>query len=499
MKSPDSLFDLVKALSPAEKRYFKVANGKVNGKEGNIMQLFDALDRMDEYSDEKLRKKLKGASFLKFLSAEKGNLYAAIMRAMRNFYAEKSVDTRIFELMQEEVFLRGKGLNELRELTLDKAEALARKYEKYTYLLEILLAQKDLITEFEEKRLSERVQQKLEEIGEVAAIQTLLTKLMLLHSEVFALTRSGTDMKVEDNRLHLEMLIDKARAIEPRLRDSFRLKFMFHSTLSHYYYCIGDREQCFLSVSAQLDTCESKSDILMEEGQLYKTTLANYLTRAYTNRAYSKFEEKLKTLKSLPTDTFYAEGEVFQNVYFIEHLYYMNVGRLEEAEALVPIIEQGLETYARKINRSRVLSFTYNIMVMYFLMHKFKEARAWSERLLDEKSDIRKDMQTVNRILYPIICYELGKFDILDNITRASYRYLLSQQRLHEFERLVIRYLQTMPFTADEKAFNEKLTAFEQDLQLLKGQESIKSGAGMHEVNVWIESKRKGVPMRELI
>jgi hypothetical protein len=119
--------------------------------------------------------------------------------------------------------------------------------------------------------------------------------------------------------------------------------------------------------------------------------------------------------------------------------------------------------------------------------------------LLDEKSDIRKDMQTVNRILYPIICYEQGKFDILDNITRASYRYLLSQQRLHEFERLVIRYLQTMPFTANEKAFNEKLTAFEQDLQLLKGQESIKSGAGMHEVNVWIESKRKGVPMRELI
>lgn len=499
MKSPDSLFDLVKALSPAEKRYFKVAYGKVNGKEGNIMQLFDALDRMDEYSDEKLRKKLKGASFLKFISAEKGNLYAAIMRAMRNFYAEKSVDTRIFELMQEEVFLRGKGLNELRELTLDKAEALARKYEKYTYLLEILLAQKDLITEFEEKRLNERVRQKLEEIEEVVELQSTLARLNLLSSEIFLFSRSGIDLKNESNRQHLESLADGIRAHANRLRGSFRLTVKYHASLAHYYGSLRDLKHCFQEAEKALEVCESNPDMIKEEGQQYKMTLANYLTRAHGYQDYSHFEEKLATLKKLPADNFYAEGEVFQNVYFVEHLYYINASRFEEAEALVPIIQEGLVTYARKINRSRVLSFTYNIMVMYFLMHKFKEARAWSERLLDEKSDIRQDMQTANRILYPIICYEQGKFDILDNITRAAYRYLLSQQRLHEFERLVIRYLQTMPFTANEKDFEKKLETFSGEIAAFRATENFKRSAGMEEVELWIKSKREGRMMRELL
>ncbi|MCF8256146.1 MAG: hypothetical protein K9J06_01235 [Flavobacteriales bacterium] len=499
MKAPDDLFDLVKALSPAEKRYFKVISAKVNGKEGNFMQLFDALDSLEEHDDEKLKKKLKGATFLRYISAEKGNLYAAIMRAMRNFYSEKSVDTRIFELMQEEVFLRGKGLNELRELTLAKAEALARKYEKYTYLLEILLAQKDLITEFEEKRLTERVREKLEEIEDVVALQQTFAKLTLASDEIFIFARSGTDLKNESNRQHLETLADDIRILANRLRGSFRLTLKYHAALSHYYGSMGDREQCYYESAKALEVCESSPDMIKEDGQKYKVALANYLTRAHARQDYSRFEEKLAILKALPADDFYAEGEVFQNVYFVEHLYYINAGRFEEAEALVSIIEEGLVTYARKINRSRVLSFTYNIMVMYFLMHKFKEARIWSERILDEKSDIRQDMQTANRILYPIICYELGKFDILDNITRAAYRYLLAQQRLHEFERLVIRYLQTMPFTANEKEFEEKLEAFATEMEGFKKSENFKRSGGMEEVELWINSKRGGRPMRELL
>lgn len=499
VKSQDDLYDLVKSLSAAEKRYFKVLSGKSNGREGNFMQLFDALDSLDEYDEDRLRKKLKGASLTKFLSAEKGKLYSALMRAMRNYYSENSVDTRIYELMQEEVFLRGKGLNDLREKTLEKAEALARKFEKYTYLLEILLAQKVLITEFEEKRLTERVRQKLAEIEEVVALQNTMARLTLMNSEIFIFSRSGIDLKNESNRQHLEMLADAVLSMEHKTHVSLRLRMKYHEALGFYFGFMGEREQCFKHSALALETLESNPDMMKEEGQTYKTALANYLTRAHAYRDYSKFEQRLATLKSLPADNFYAEGEVFQNVYFVEHLYYINAGRFEEAEALVPIIEKGLVTYERKINRSRVLSFTYNIMVMYFLMHRFKEARTWSERLLDEKSDIRQDMQTANRILYPIICYELGKFDILDNITRASYRYLLSQQRLHEFERLVIRYLQTSPFTANEKEFIEKLEAFSAQLEAFKRSETFKQTTGFEEVVLWIQSKKEGGLMYRLV
>jgi hypothetical protein len=498
MKSQDDLHDLVKTLTPAEKRYFKVATTKGDSK-SNPLKLFEALDSLEEYDDERLKKKLKGETLLKYLSAEKATLYEAIMRAMRAYHADKSVDTRIFELMQEEVFLRGKGLNELRAATLTRAEALARKYEKFTYLLEILLAQKDLITEFEEKSLSDTIAVKLEEIEQVSAQQALDARLNIINAEIFVLLRSGADMKNESNRNHLESLINEVRSFGFRLGSSFRLQVGYHSTMSNYFNCIADRKSCFEHTATQLALYEANPEMILEESQGYKTTLANYLTRAHAWRDYSRFEELLKTLKGLPTDSFYAEGEVFQNVNFIEHLYYINNGRFEEAEQLVPVIQVGLVTYARKINKSRVLSFKYNILVMYFIMHKFKEAKQWSESIMEENTDIRQDMQTANRILYPIICYELGKFDILENITRASYRYLLSQQRLHDFERLVIRYLQAMPFNANEKDFEEKLSEFEQELEILKSAPGFHRSYGIDEVDLWIKFKRNGKLMRELL
>src|SRR5690606_21009903 len=126
------------------------------------------------------------------------------------------------------------------------------------------------------------------------------------------------DLKNGDNRQRLETLVSEVRSFEDRVEGSFLLRMKYLGSLSHYHVCIGDREQAFLAVSQQLEICEAHPLMLKVEGQLYKMALANYLTRAHSYRDFSRFEERLRTLKGLPTDTFYAEGEVFQNVYFIE-------------------------------------------------------------------------------------------------------------------------------------------------------------------------------------
>jgi hypothetical protein len=495
LKAHDDIYELVRSLSAAEKRYLKIQLTKGTGKASNSMVLFEAIDTLEEYDEEKLRKKLKKSSFVKYLSAEKANLYDAIMRAMRSFHADRTIDTRIVELLQEERFLREKGLNGLRGKALDKAEALARKYERFSYLSEVLQAQNELITEFEDKKLSEGINAKVAEMEELSATRSLFDRLLAINAEVFMTVRSGADLKNPSNRNHIDTLASEVRASEHRLGESFRLQRLFHSTLGHYHGAIGELQERMHHSNAIVLLFDEYRHMQTEESQLYKTALANYLTHAHAISDYSRFEEVLKILRSLPTDSYYAEGEVFQNVYFLSHLYYINNGRFEDAADLVPEIKQGLETFARKINRSRELSFKYNIMVMYFLMHRFKEAREWSEMLLEEKSDIRQDLQTANRILYPVICYELGKFDLMESITRSAYRYLLGQQRLHDFERLVIRYLQSMPFSNDSVDFGKKLGGFSSELETL----TEKRAVGFEEMTLWIRSKQSGRLMRELI
>jgi hypothetical protein len=59
-RSSDTLFQLVKSLQKAEKRNFKLYVKRNSSNEDlKIIELFDALDKMDEYNETALLKKIK--------------------------------------------------------------------------------------------------------------------------------------------------------------------------------------------------------------------------------------------------------------------------------------------------------------------------------------------------------------------------------------------------------------------------------------------------------
>jgi tetratricopeptide (TPR) repeat protein len=216
--------------------------------------------------------------------------------------------------------------------------------------------------------------------------------------------------------------------------------------------------------------------------------LANLVSRAQSAKRNDRFLEAIAELKSLPATSFNDEGEVFQNVYFLEHLFYMNQGDFDKAEALVPAIEAGLDKYAQKINKARLLSFQFNIMIMYFLMHRFKEAAKWADVILEDKSEIKQGISMVTRILLPIIHFELGHHDIVENLTRSAYRYLLAKERLHSFERLMVNYLGEMPFSSDNVEFIDKLKTFNNKLkEIFESPEPLTYG--MEEIGIWVKAK----------
>jgi len=207
----------------------------------------------------------------------------------------------------------------------------------------------------------------------------------------------------------------------------------------------------------------------------------------------------LDELKSLPANSFNAEGEVFQNVYFLEHLRYLGRGECDKAASLIPDIEDGLKKYGAKINTARRLSFEYNIMIMYFIMHRFKEAQTWAEKILEDKSEIKQDVTTVTRVLYPIIHFELGHQELVENLTRSAYRYLLKLKRLHGFERLMIKYLEKIPLSADSEEFSEKLLELSADLVELRENQKEKITFGFEEVELWVRSHLEEEEMQCLI
>ena len=62
-RSTDILFQLIKSLEKAEKRHFKLYIKRSSGKEDlKIVRLFDALDKLKDYDEKSLLKKLAGVT-----------------------------------------------------------------------------------------------------------------------------------------------------------------------------------------------------------------------------------------------------------------------------------------------------------------------------------------------------------------------------------------------------------------------------------------------------
>ena len=500
MAAQDELFQLIKALTPSEKRYFKVNASKGGDAKSNYMQLFEAMDaQKEEYDEQKLKTKHSKNPFVKYLSAEKKQLREHIMKWMRAYRADSTVDNKINDLLQDEAFYRDKGLKAQREKAILKAKELATKYERFHLLQEVLEKEIKYVEEFEEKSLTEPVLKLINELKELSINQQTFLDLWTIGKEIFAAYRSGVDIKESKVKNRLNSAIAKVESLRTRLDEHFLLKHIFYSAFFDYHTVLRNHEEAFHYCELQYNLYQKESHFKDEYPLHYKICIANFISRAQLARKTKTFLELIREMKRLPSFSFNEEGEVFQNVYFLEHLHYINSGEFDKAEKLIPVIEKGLNLYAKKINKARQLTFTYNIMVMYFLMHQFKEALTWADKILSEKSELKQGISTTTRILYPIMHYELGHHDLVETLTRSAYRHLKGKERIHSFESLMIKYLNQMPFAIDEAEFESKLKTFHHKLTELYNRPESTKTFGMEEVKLWGESKLSGETMQSLI
>jgi hypothetical protein len=110
-RSRDELFQLVKTLEKAEKRNFKLfVKRNSSSDELKIIQLFDALDKMDQYDEEALLKKNKSIRKAQ-LSNLKAHLYRQILASLRIIKDEDNIDIQLHEQMDHARILYKEALS----------------------------------------------------------------------------------------------------------------------------------------------------------------------------------------------------------------------------------------------------------------------------------------------------------------------------------------------------------------------------------------------------
>ena len=129
-RGTDILFQLIKSLEKGEKRHFKLYIKRNSGKADlKIVRLFDAIDKLSEYDDKLLLKKLSGVTKPQ-LANLKTHLYKQILSSLRLLKSSESIDLQLTELFDNAHILYKKGLFLQSLRLIEKAKELARTQDR---------------------------------------------------------------------------------------------------------------------------------------------------------------------------------------------------------------------------------------------------------------------------------------------------------------------------------------------------------------------------------
>ena len=108
---------------------------------------------------------------------------------------------------------------------------------------------------------------------------------------------------------------------------------------------------------------------------------------------------------------------------------------------MVPFLEEMLKEYGLYLDTHRVLVFYYKIACLYFGSGDNEKAIDYLNRIINQKADLRTDLQCYARLLHLIAHYELGNFDLLEYLIKSVYRYMAKMENLSKVEEEIFTFL----------------------------------------------------------
>src|SRR6516225_9617192 len=166
-RSSDALFQLVKSLEKSEKRNFKLyVKRNSSSVDLKIIQLFDALDKMDSYDEIQLLKKNKSIKKQQ-LPNLRALLYRQVLSSLRLIKNENNVDIQLHEQLDHARILYNKGLYLQSLRVLDRIKENARSNNQVTYLLQALFFEQQIEALHITRSMQDRADKLAQEVDDV--------------------------------------------------------------------------------------------------------------------------------------------------------------------------------------------------------------------------------------------------------------------------------------------------------------------------------------------
>ncbi len=496
------LFDLIGTLSKSEKRHFKLyAKRNLGDKNLKFLALFDLLDKMPEYNEEKVAKKFAGLK-PSLLSNIKAHLYEQIMVSLR-LLNHKESEIRAGELYNFAQLLYQKGLYMQSLTQLSKAKQMARNQENDILLLEVIEFEKKIESRHITRSYKERADELIKEAREVRAAINQEAEWLDMALIMYDYYLKSGHVK---NRDEYEEFAAHFKANVPTCEDklSFFGRVYRHQSYVWYNYIVQDFTTCYkhsLSWIAEFDKSPKFIDL---QPDLYMKGMHNCLSALFycnEKERFSKVCKRLEEFVESKKSGFNINSQVQAfiylqtarlNQYFLEGEFTSGVEAFKE-------FDQELEKYASRLDHHRVLIFWYKIACLYFGSGDFKNAIKYLNKIINSKSyHLREDVQCFARILNLVAHYELGNDDVIDYQIRSTYRFLLKMEDLQQVQQSVLNFIRRSVYM-DRKDMKPHFDKLKQELENILYDKYESRPLLYLDLHSWLQSKIEDRPVEEVI
>ena len=508
MSKGDRLYQLVNSLELNEKRYFKL-QASLQKRDSNLAKLFDYYVDSKGFDEAELRERFKGQKFLEQLAVTQNHLYDSILRAMRLYHLKRSLNFRLYGMLQDVQFLYEKGLVEQSTVTLKKVRKAAIKNDCFSIILNVLDWESRLLSEgFYVGKDESDIDAVSEEYYEILGALQNEREYIDLQSKIFnnyykvGIERQNADYKTNDQIINQFALRDPNRAL------TFRSKCCYLNIHAQYNKINGNwqkayeyRTELLRIIDEQFGTGFNK-DIIKR----YFVAVNNLIPICVRLRKWDEVEElieKMTTIEDRSLKTHFSDEmrmRIFMQSSIAKLAVYARLGRVDKGIELIDKIENRRHEFERYHRKYVLLHLYFNIAYFLFAVGKHSPAIRWLNLVLND-TDIRtaEDLHSSTRILTMILQYEVGRSELLEYLARSTYRFLSKLEGLYQFEEILLTFMKRFSKNDQLRYDKEVFKKLRQDLQEAGYEPSERNALSTLDLISWVESKIEDRPLHEIL
>lgn len=500
----DVLFQLIKSMRTSEKRYFKTQNQRgTRDEELKFMKLFEALDKLDNFEEEKLLSKNNWIKPTQF-SNLKAHLYQKILQSLKSYSASSNEEIATREKIDYVQLLFDRSLYSQSYQLLEKVKKSLAGSENLEVRLEVLKWEMSLLPFTIGKNNQERVHQIVTEVNEVSERISRINQLTSLSVELNSIyLRRGYIRNQHDFE-------EMRSAFKTKMPDwseeslSFRERLLWHEIQLGYYSHIQDLENTFLHAQKWVGLFKKppKSSLFFEMYLRGLNHLLNSQSRLGLKKEFQKTHRHLRSLANHGVVRLNENIQIRLFKYSYAHqfnLYFMS-GDFNKGCQLLSKIESRLEGYIGMIDKHSELVLFYKIACLHFGNENYRATLKWLNRIINsEDLDIREDVHSFARIINLITHYELGNREVLEYAVRSTYRFLRKKDDLHQFQKEILDFIKELSWSLTETELIRRFRKLREKLLPISNSRFDRRAFVYFDIISWLESKIERKSIEEII